>query len=129
MSVRLRIGQRGLPCPPHRRAGWGLLVVGVALACAAPGAVQAGDSAAGLDLTMKVIGKDERLDERAINRILIPGMPSAGGNAKDAAAARKLRVDAWRQQRQAARERAEERREQFRERREARREERREPGR
>jgi hypothetical protein len=101
------------------------LVFGAALVGGASGVARASDAGAGLDLTMEVIGKDERLDERVINRILIPGVPPASGNAEDAAAARKLRMDAWRQQREAARERAEERREQFRERREARREERR----
>ncbi|WP_420466689.1 hypothetical protein [Panacagrimonas sp.] len=79
-----------------------------------------------LDLTMEVIGKDERLDERVVNRIAIPGVrsgPVSGDRAEAAAQARQQRQDAWQQRREAARQRADSARERFQERREERRQE------
>lgn len=57
------------------------------------------DDAGGLDLTMQVLGKDDRFDDRLVNRILIPGV---GGAARAEAAAAE-RASA-REERQAARE-------------------------
>lgn len=57
------------------------------------------DDARGLDLTMQVLGKDDRVDDRLVNRILIPGV----GSTARAEAAAAERASA-REERQAARE-------------------------
>lgn len=57
------------------------------------------DDTGGLDLTMQVMGKDDRVDERLVNRILIPGI---GGAARAEAAAAERAFA--REERQAARE-------------------------
>lgn len=75
--------------------------------------------AAGLDLTMQVLGKDDRVDDRLVNRIQIPGI--GGGQA---AAGERVRAEARERQaareenREARRERREEALERYRERRE-----------
>lgn len=52
-----------------------LLVLGCALASAA-GARAADPS--GLDLTIEVLGREDRVDERIVNRIEVPGLPRDG---------------------------------------------------
>lgn len=56
------------------------------------------DKGGGLDLTMQVLGKDERVDDRLVNRIQVPGI--GGALSREAAAERATA----REQRQAARE-------------------------
>ena len=86
MNAVIQVQPHSVPCARQRRTWWMPLVFGAALVGGASGVARASDAGAGLDLTMEVIGKDERLDERVINRILIPGVPPASGNAEDAAA-------------------------------------------
>lgn len=102
-----------------------LLLLAAAAGCALTSMSARSSEAPALDLTMKVIGKDERVDDRVINRIVIPGVPAgpvSGSRAEAAMQARQQRLDAWQQRRDAARERAETTRERLQERREERRE-------
>lgn len=78
------------------------------------------EDAAGLDLTMQVLGKDERVDDRLVNRIQIPGIGAlqAGESGPRRTEAREERRETREENREARRERREETLERYRERRE-----------
>lgn len=76
---------------------------------------RAADDAAGLDLTMQVLGKDDKVDDGLVNHILIPGVGAAAAErAKGAAEARRASRE---ENRESRRERREDAVERYRERR------------
>lgn len=93
-------------------------LVAIALFSGLSEPASAGD-APGLDLTMQVLGKDDKFDDRLANRIRVPGIGAgiSAERAKAAAAAAKDRQDARQDNRDDRRERRDEAVERYRDRR------------
>ncbi|MGQ0619984.1 MAG: hypothetical protein ACT4QA_08725 [Panacagrimonas sp.] len=76
------------------------------------------EDAAGLDLTMQVLGKNDKVDDRLVNRILVPGIGAARAaqgsgdrnSAKERQALREDNREARKEQREEALERYRDRR-------------------
>jgi hypothetical protein len=59
-----------------------LVMLGGVLSLAAPGVWPA--DASGLDVTIEVLGRNDRVDERIVNRIVVPGVGVAQGESSKA---------------------------------------------
>lgn len=103
------------------RAAKYVAAIAIAVLLSAPMTAMA-DAAAGLDLTMQVLGKNDKVDDRLVNRILVPGIGTARGGqraagAQDRSSAREERQTLREENREARKEQREEALESFRERR------------